>query len=69
MRDVRAYLYTGAATLRKPSIRKSHQFKSLEEGIEKYESLRPRYATSQVVFIEYFRAESSKIIHILHPDE
>ncbi len=69
MRDVRAYLYTGAATLRKPLIRNSHQFKNLEEGIEKYESLRPKYATSQVVFIEYFRAEGSKIIHILQPDD
>lgn len=66
-KPIRAYIYNGYAVLQGAPNRKWAMFTTLEEGLAMYASLRPRFATKQVVFID-FSKQFSKIVHILEPD-
>jgi len=63
--DFRIYLYTGYAILKKPLHRTDHKFKSLEEAEEKADYL-SSLMRSQVVIIEYFNKNSSRIIKTIN---
>lgn len=61
---IKAYIYSYYGTLTKPN-RKLQYFKTLEEALAKFESIKPKYVGKQIVFIDY-SVFPSKIIHILN---
>lgn len=63
-RPIRAYIYSTYGSLIKPSNGKWQSFKTLEEGLKKFEEIKPRYSGKQILFIDY-SITPPKIIHIL----
>jgi len=68
-KSIRAYIYSGYATLKKPSVLSSCQsFYKLEDGLAFYadQKTKGRFTNIQIVFID-FSVTPSRIIHILEP--
>lgn len=63
-RPIRAYIYNFYGALSKPANSKWCSFRTLEEGLAKFNEIRPRYEGKQILFIDY-SVSPSKIIHIL----
>ncbi len=62
-RPIKAYIFTSMGSLIKPSNNAMLSFKTLEEGIEKFDKVKPRYVGKQILFVDY-SITPSRIIHI-----
>jgi len=64
-KPIRAYVYSSYSTLEKPALASWQSFKTLEEGLAKFESIKPRYSNKQILFIDY-GVSPSRIIYLLN---
>jgi hypothetical protein len=64
-KPIRAYVYSAYATMEKPASSTWCSFKTLEEGLKKFEEIKPRYQDKQIIFID-FGVYPSRILHILN---